>query len=189
MVFLIFSDLQKLPIFPYYSYSFYFFFQWASTNWEDILHLKPTYVEWITSHVCDILKFCLLSHSQATGNNFAISGCPKLRSHKSEMCYSLFGNDLSTCRYCIAGKFGKFGESRAICQTKIIQISTYNYNLLAESIHSPNFFCQMFKTSKFAKLYSHQAFLLYSILNISLSISIIISKFTVCHFHIIIMRI
>jgi len=35
---------------------------------------------------------------------------------------------------------GKFGESRAIHQTKTIQISTYNYNLLGESIHSPNFF-------------------------------------------------
>jgi len=37
-------------------------------------------------------------------------------------------------------KFGKFGESQVIRQTKIIQISTYSYNLLAESIHSPNFF-------------------------------------------------
>jgi len=37
-------------------------------------------------------------------------------------------------------KFGEFGKSQAIHQTKIIQISTYNYNLLAESIHSPNFF-------------------------------------------------
>jgi len=36
-------------------------------------------------------------------------------------------------------KFGEFGKSRVIRQTKIIQISTYNYNLLAESIHSPNF--------------------------------------------------
>ena len=34
----------------------------------------------------------------------------------------------------------KFGESQVIHQTKTIQISTYNYNLLAESIHSPNFF-------------------------------------------------
>jgi len=47
----------------------------------------------------------------------------------------------------IAGKFRagrKFGESegesRMIRQTKTIQISTYNYNLLGESIHSPNFF-------------------------------------------------
>jgi len=48
-----------------------------------------------------------------------------------------------------------------IRQTKIIKISTYNYNLLAESIHSPNFFCQMLKTSKFTKLYTHQTFLLY----------------------------
>ena len=28
--------------------------------------------------------------------------------------------------YCIAGKFGEFGESSAIHQTKTIQISTYN---------------------------------------------------------------
>jgi len=41
--------------------------------------------------------------------------------------------------YRIAGKFGEFGESSLICQTKTIQISTYNYNLLAESIHLPNF--------------------------------------------------
>jgi len=49
-----------------------------------------------------------------------------------------------------------------IRQPKTIQISTYNYNLLAESIHSPNFFCQMLKTSKFVKLSPHQTFPLYS---------------------------
>jgi len=49
---------------------------------------------------------------------------------------------------------GKFGESSLIRQTKSIQISTYNYNLLDESIHSPNFFRQMIKTSEFAKLLS-----------------------------------
>jgi len=43
-------------------------------------------------------------------------------------------------KYCIAGKFGEFGKSSLIRQTKTIQISTYNYNLLGESIHSPNFF-------------------------------------------------
>jgi len=37
-------------------------------------------------------------------------------------------------------KSGEFGESSLIRQTKTIQISTYNNNLLAESIHSPNFF-------------------------------------------------
>ena len=58
--------------------------------------------------------------------------------------------------YCIAGKFGEIGELFMICQTKTIQISTYNYNLLAESIHSPNFFCQMLEMSKFAKLYPCQ---------------------------------
>jgi len=42
--------------------------------------------------------------------------------------------------YHIAGKFGEFGKSSLICQTKTIQTSAYNYNLLAESIHSPNFF-------------------------------------------------
>jgi len=52
-------------------------------------------------------------------------------------------------------KFGEVGESQAICQIKTIQISTYNYNLLAEFIHSPNFF---------AKFYAHQTFLLYSML-------------------------
>jgi len=59
-------------------------------------------------------------------------------------------------------KFGKFGESSVIRQTKTIQISTYNYNLLAESIHSPNFFCQMLKMSKFTKLFHRQTFPLYS---------------------------
>jgi len=49
-------------------------------------------------------------------------------------------------------KFGYFGESSVIRQTKTIQISTYNYSFLAESIHSPNFFHQMLETSKFAKL-------------------------------------
>ena len=34
---------------------------------------------------------------------------------------------------------GKFGESSVIRQTKTIQIFTYNYYLMAESIHSPNF--------------------------------------------------
>jgi len=41
---------------------------------------------------------------------------------------------------------------------------TISYNLLAESIHLPSFFCQMLKTSKFAKLLSCQTFPLYSTL-------------------------
>jgi len=61
-------------------------------------------------------------------------------------------------------KVGEFGKSSLICQTKIIQISTYNYNLLTESIHSPNIFCQMLKTTKFPKLSPCQTFLLYSII-------------------------
>jgi len=60
-------------------------------------------------------------------------------------------------------KFGEFGESSMIRQTKTIQISTYNYNLLAESIHSANFFCQMFKMSKFTKFLPCQTFPLYGI--------------------------
>jgi len=55
-------------------------------------------------------------------------------------------------------KFGKFGELSVIRQTKTIQISTYNYNLLAESIHSPAFFRQMLETSKFAKLSRYVVF-------------------------------
>jgi len=64
--------------------------------------------------------------------------------------------------YRIVGKFGKFGKSSVIRQTKTIQISTYKYNLLAESIHLPNFFCQMLKMSKFTKL-SH--YVVYTIEN------------------------
>jgi len=37
-------------------------------------------------------KFRFLSCSQATGNNFTISGSPRSRSHTSMMCYSLLGN-------------------------------------------------------------------------------------------------
>jgi len=42
-------------------------------------------------------------------------------------------------------KLGEFSESSMIHQTKTIQISTYNYNLLVESIHSPNFFAKYSK--------------------------------------------
>jgi len=70
------------------------------------------------------------------------------------------------CIQHIAANFGKFDKSSLIRQTKIIQISTYNYvdsitfwlNLF---IHSPNFFCQMLKMSKFTKLLPCQAFPLY----------------------------
>ena len=55
--------------------------------------------------------------------------------------------------YRIAGeKFGKFGESSVIRQTKTIQISTYNYYLMAESIHSPNLSLPNAHNSEFAKL-------------------------------------
>jgi len=42
--------------------------------------------------------------------------------------------------YLIVGKFGEIGESSLIHQTKTTQTSSFNYNLLPESIHSPNFF-------------------------------------------------
>jgi len=47
---------------------------------------------------------------------------------------------LLSVTYRIVGKLGEFDESPMICQTKTIQISTYNYNLLAESIHLLNVF-------------------------------------------------
>jgi len=64
-------------------------------------------------------------------------------------------------KYHIAGKFGKFGESSIIRQTKTIQISTYNYNLCLNLFIRQTFYCQMLKTSKFVKLYPCQNFLLY----------------------------
>ena len=51
---------------------------------------------------------------------------------------------------------GEFGESSVIHQTQTIQFSTYNYNLLAESIHSPSFF-----SSNAPNKYVYQTFPLY----------------------------
>ena len=64
--------------------------------------------------------------------------------------------------YRIVGKFGEFGESPVIRQTKTIQIFTYNYYLMAESIHSPNFSSPNAHNSEFTKLSRCQTFLLYS---------------------------
>ena len=51
-------------------------------------------------------------------------------------------------KYRIAGKFGEFGESSTICQTKTIQIGTYIINnLLADLLIHQTFFRQMFETS------------------------------------------
>ena len=65
--------------------------------------------------------------------------------------------------YCIAekfggGKFGKFGELSAICQTKLVL--TIN-NLLADLLIRQTLFCQMLETSQFAKHSPHQTFPLY----------------------------
>ena len=56
-------------------------------------------------------------------------------------------------KYHIAGKFGEFGESFVIRQTKTTQIGTYTINnLLADLLIRLTFFCQRFKTSQFANL-------------------------------------
>ena len=58
-------------------------------------------------------------------------------------------------KYCIAGKsgggkFGEFGESSVIHQTKTIQIST---NLFADLLICQTSFCQMLKKSQTFPLY------------------------------------
>ena len=40
--------------------------------------------------------------------------------------YSFFTPQIQEDIYHIAGKFGKFGKSSVICQTKAVQISIYN---------------------------------------------------------------
>ena len=50
------------------------------------------------------------------------------------------------------GKFGKFGESSMIHQTKTIQISIYNKHLLADLLIRQTYFCQMLEKSQFVKL-------------------------------------
>jgi len=44
-------------------------------------------------------KFCFVSRSQVTGNNFAISGISRLKSHKGVTHYSLLGNVSHTKTY------------------------------------------------------------------------------------------
>ena len=67
--------------------------------------------------------------------------------------------------YRIAGKFGryrkfgKFGESSAIRQTKTIKSSS---NPLADLFIRQTFFQQMLQKSKFTKNSPHQTFLLYA---------------------------
>ena len=59
------------------------------------------------------------------------------------------------------GKFGEFGESSVICQTKIIQIST---NLLADLLIRQILFRQRLDNSQLAKLSLRQTFPLYGTL-------------------------
>ena len=49
------------------------------------------------------------------------------------------------------GKFGEFGKSFMIHQTKTIQIST-TIKLLADLLIHQTFFCQILEKSQFAKL-------------------------------------
>ena len=51
--------------------------------------------------------------------------------------------------YCIAGKFGEFGELSVICQTNLVLTID---NLLADLLVRQTFFRQMFEKSQFAKL-------------------------------------
>ena len=59
------------------------------------------------------------------------------------------------------GKFGELGKSSVIRKTKTIQIFTYNYYLMAESIHSPNFSSPNAHNSEIRQLSRHQTFPLY----------------------------
>ena len=52
------------------------------------------------------------------------------------------------------GNVDKFGESSMICQTKTIQISTYNYNL-ADLLICQTFFYQMLETNQFTNVSLH----------------------------------
>ena len=54
--------------------------------------------------------------------------------------------------YTIVGKFGNFGKSSVICQTKIIQLVLTINNLLADLLIRQNFFRQMLNKSQFTKL-------------------------------------
>ena len=55
------------------------------------------------------------------------------------------------CESLAGEKFGKFGKSSMICQTKTIQIGTSINNLLADQLIRQTFFTKSLK-SKFAKL-------------------------------------
>ena len=57
--------------------------------------------------------------------------------------------------------FGKFGESSAICQTKIFQISSLMNNPLADLLIHQTVFCQTPEKGKFAKHSPQQPFSLY----------------------------
>ena len=60
-------------------------------------------------------------------------------------------------------KFGKFGESSVICQTKPPKVVLTINNPLADVLICQTFLCQMLEKSQFAKLSPHRTFPLYGI--------------------------
>jgi len=60
-------------------------------------------------------------------------------------------------------KFGKFGESQAIHQTKIIQTLCYVIIIINSQCHSPNFPSPNLLRTEFTKLSPRQTFIVYSI--------------------------
>ena len=99
------------------------------------------YSNTLTLYGTNIIKFTKIFPSKFCKWNF-VKNLLHLYSVLHDIYYmELKAQCLSLCIICIYCILGKFGKSSLICQTKTIEISTYNYNLL--SIYSPNFFCQM----------------------------------------------
>ena len=79
------------------------------------------------------------------------------REASCKVCYKVI--------YRIAGKFGEFGESQTIRQTKLIPTID---NPLADLFIHQTFFRQTLKNSRFAKRSARQTFPLYGIMFIGL---------------------
>ena len=84
--------------------------------------------------------------------------------------YNTYVCEYAVCALCImhiiyriAGKFGEFGKSFVIRQTKPSKLVLTINNLLADLLIRQTFFRQMLETSQFAKFSPHQTFLLYGI--------------------------
>ena len=99
--------------------------------------------------------------NQQVENLFVISFKPKKFVPRK---FPILDQHMYFTKYRIAGKFGKFGKLSVIHQTKTIQINSYNYNLMALSIHSPNFSLPNIQKVQFTKFSLHQTFQLYGII-------------------------